>query len=112
MSFGKYEGRHVRDVPTGYLKWVARECDCVEASLLAAILAELWRRGVNPATAGRANGGNARQAGPCFTCVKMRNEIASEFRKLTLIAHPDRGGDDRLMAAVNNAYERLQAALR
>ncbi len=107
FDFGKYAGLPVRDVPTGYLRWVARECDCADEDLLHAVREELRRRGVSP-----GEGGGERPAGHCPACERFRAEVAAQFRRLALACHPDRGGSDRAMAAVNDAYERLQAALR
>jgi curved DNA-binding protein CbpA len=42
----------------------------------------------------------------------MMNEIATQFRRLARAGHPDRSGAEQAMAAVNNAFERLQAVMR
>jgi hypothetical protein len=40
------------------------------------------------------------------------DELDAAYRKIALLHHPDRGGDDRTMAELNEAYRYLQDALR
>ena len=102
MPFGKHRGRQLCDVPTSYLAWAARECLAAPPWLLAAIREELARR----AAPRRPPPG-----GSCPRCERIAGEINAQFRQLSLACHPDRGGDDKVMAAVNNAYEKLRAVL-
>jgi uncharacterized protein (DUF3820 family) len=44
MSFGKYKGRELCDIPLDYLRWVLRNCDRMNAFLRGAIQAEVQRR--------------------------------------------------------------------
>ena len=36
------------------------------------------------------------------------DEIKKQFRKLSMLYHPDRGGDDQSMQIINKAYEKIQ----
>lgn len=42
-----------------------------------------------------------------FENVGTLDELKSEFRRLAMIHHPDRGGDTETMAAINSIYEKL-----
>jgi hypothetical protein len=114
MTFGMYKGRLVTQVPSDYLQWVLRKCDCAEPALREAIRDELVRRGEPPGRGRRRRDrpGDDRAAAPCPKCERVGNAIARQFRRLALVAHPDRGGSDAVMAAVNSALEELREVLR
>jgi hypothetical protein len=125
MHFGRWRGYRVADVPTPYLAWCVRECDCLGPRLLEAIRAELLRRGERPngrrrkrrdegprAGYGYRTAGGDGAAVPCPKCERARDVAAAGYRQLAMACHPDRGGDDKLMSLVNETYERLQEALR
>ena len=40
-----------------------------------------------------------------FTNCKTLNELKAEYRRLVMIHHPDRGGDEETMKAINNEYD-------
>lgn len=45
-----------------------------------------------------------------FTTCRTLDELKKEYRRLTMIHHPDHGGDTATMAAINNEYaERFEA---
>jgi hypothetical protein len=44
MPFGKHRGRELIDLPTGYLRWLVRECN-LDDELDRSVRAELARRG-------------------------------------------------------------------
>lgn len=44
MTFGKHKGQRPEDVPTDYLLWCLRECDCLDHWLREAIRQELAPR--------------------------------------------------------------------
>lgn len=45
-----------------------------------------------------------------FTTCKTLDELKKEYRRLTMIHHPDHGGDTATMAAINNEYaERFES---
>jgi hypothetical protein len=62
MSFGRYVGCKLHDVPTDYLEWVENKCDNISTTLRLAIDAELRRRETELATAKAAS---AKRAGEC-----------------------------------------------
>jgi hypothetical protein len=35
MPWGKYKGEEIEDIPSGYLRWLARECDDEEIAMTA-----------------------------------------------------------------------------
>jgi hypothetical protein len=110
FDFGKYYGRPVADVPSGYLQWCLRECECLCTSLREAIEAELRRRGARAggghARGAGAGGGNGATAGP--PPAALSEALAAWYRQACLEFHPDRGGDVRVMQAINDIYGRLR----
>jgi hypothetical protein len=44
MPFGKWRGRELTELPTGYLRWLVRECN-LDDDLDRSVRAELERRG-------------------------------------------------------------------
>lgn len=47
-----------------------------------------------------------------FTNCKTLNELKAEYRRLVMIHHPDRGGDEEAMKAINNEYDELFPVLK
>lgn len=47
-----------------------------------------------------------------FTNCKNLEELKKEFRRLAMIHHPDRGGDQETMKAINNEYDVVFPALK
>lgn len=41
-----------------------------------------------------------------FTICKTLEELKKEYRRLAMLHHPDRGGDLRIMQAINNEYDK------
>jgi hypothetical protein len=104
LPFGKYRGWRLSQVPLGYLGWLLDECD-LKAYLEDAVRAEVRRRVADPYAAPPPP--HRPPAGPDWRAV-----IAEWFRPLAMRWHPDRGGDGRVMAALNDARERLEALVR
>ncbi len=107
LTFGKYKGRRVADVPLNYLRWCLRECECLDPPLRRAIEAEVYRRtgdvpGGDGATGGTAPGGPVAQWEPV---------LRQWYHGLALKYHPDRGGSTRDMQVVNHAAEELRRLL-
>ena len=44
MPFGKYEGKPLREIPSGYLRWCLNNLDDMDSDLFDAMEAELRRR--------------------------------------------------------------------
>jgi hypothetical protein len=109
MSFGKYRGQDVKQVPSSYLLWAMGHAGCLEweyyAPLRRAIKAELRRRG---------DGDEADEApwdDPAGTDLDVEAVCLQWFREMSKRWHPDRGGSDQAMAAVNDGLDRLRRLL-
>jgi hypothetical protein len=99
FDFGKHRGRRVCDVPTGYLRWCLRECECLDPYLRRAVHEELRRRD-GPAPGPAPSGSTA--------VVDLPAVIRQWHRELVLKWHPDRGGSKEAMQAINDAHDLLQ----
>ncbi len=114
MPFGKYKQKSLDEIPVGYLRWLLRECD-LDAWLRAAVAAEVRRRGAGPDEDGHRPPGPAdpsrSPAGKAAALVDVRSVVKRWFGEMSLTYHPDRGGSDAAMKAVNHAYERLRELL-
>lgn len=105
MNFGKYHNEPVSTVPTPYLLWCLRECECLDDWLRAAIEQELARRR-----------GQRSQAPPAQTSppradtalVDVKAIISTAYREMAMRFHPDRGGTKEAMQAVNATIDRLR----
>jgi hypothetical protein len=105
MPWGKHRGQHVRDVPGGYLAWVLEECDNVNWQLRDAIRAELADRlGLQPAAP-------RYQPSPRPDYRPLADALNKWHRQACLQHHPDRGGDERVMMALNDARDELARLL-
>ena len=47
-----------------------------------------------------------------FNNVNTLDELRKEYRRLSMIHHPDKGGDPEVMKDVNNEYEKLFDSLK
>jgi hypothetical protein len=104
MTFGKHNGRLLTDVPTGYLRWLLRECDNLEPRLREGVLWTLRDRGVP-----------AKEEPPEHYAPPARvwePLVKVWFTRLARKWHPDRGGDGKAMAALNDARALLVELLR
>jgi hypothetical protein len=101
FDFGKHCDRPVEDVPTSYLRWCLRECECLTPWLRSAVEAELARRA----------GGGPRERGQPRPPVDWPAVIQGWYRSLCLDFHPDRGGSKEAMQAINEAHDRLRRLL-
>jgi hypothetical protein len=101
MPWGKHRGELIADIPSSYLAWLVENADDLRHDLEMAIRDELARR------FGR----------PCPVCARRRPEmprhaidaelVSQWTRRLALQFHPDRGGSDAAMAAINVGRELL-----
>lgn len=106
MPFGKHRGLPLSAIPLDYLRWLTTIE--LQPRLREAVAAELEARG------------RSRQyrrtwdAPPIGSGLPVRPELGIALvdagrKALALRHHPDRGGDPALMAALNDAADRLRA---
>jgi hypothetical protein len=105
FDFGKYRGRLVEDVPTGYLQWCLAECSGLSPWLRAEIGAVLRRRHAGPGQGDRRAADAAPGPGPPANWSAV---MARWYREMSMKYHPDRGGSTQEMQAINHAYDRLR----
>src|SRR5262245_12427502 len=116
MPFGKWKGRSVSQIPTGYLQWLIQTCD-LDYYLREAVRQELWKRsgGAGPAGGGGRATGGAGAGGTRSTATPPADwaeVVRGWYRGLCLKYHPDRGGSHEQMVVVQDAYERLQQLVK
>jgi hypothetical protein len=98
MPFGKFKGIDISDLPDDYLKWLASLGD-LKQPLRQAIDNEVEARR-EPST-------------PSAVEIGFADEIISAgVKKLALRHHPDVGGTEESMKAVNRAGEILRRMVR
>jgi hypothetical protein len=105
FTFGRHRGVHVSEVPTEYLNWCLRECECLTAWQRWAIEEELARR------RHQQHQQSHRQTAHAVTIADVEAKVKTWFRRMCLRYHPDRGGSDVAMAALNDANDELRQAL-
>ncbi|HWG41558.1 MAG TPA: DUF3820 family protein [Gemmataceae bacterium] len=105
LSFGKHAGRLVSDVPTSYLQWLLANVHDLDSWIRHEAECTLRDRGDSTTPAKDAG----KQSLPV---VNVRAALKSWFASLCRDYHPDRTGDDgKVMAALNEANERLRKLL-
>ena len=91
LSYGKYRGTDIREVPRDYLEWLAES----NRKTIAAIEAELERR----------------QLMDLVDAGWAERIVRTGFRALAMQYHPDKGGEPADMRCLLAAYEQLKEAL-
>jgi hypothetical protein len=104
MTFGKYRGELLCDIPTGYLRWL-REVPDLNYRLREGVQAELQRREKAYSHQADSTGTGSR------SLVDVRAVIRKWYCELSLRWHPDRGGCTEAMQAINDAKCRLEKLL-
>jgi hypothetical protein len=89
MPFGKYRGEYVADLPEGYLRWLWETVDLREP-LLSAVRSAL--EGVSDHQPEAVNDSSF---------------VHQVYRRLSKKWHPDHGGSNAAMAAINDFYSAL-----
>jgi hypothetical protein len=103
FPFGKFRGLPVSQATTGYLKWCLDEIgDDLSWWLREAIEDELGHRGHR-----RQNATHQTAEG-----LALEPVVSRWYADLCKRWHPDRGGSNEAMRAVNDAHDRLRLALR
>jgi Putative quorum-sensing-regulated virulence factor len=92
LTFGKYAGEDMRDVPREYLEWLLEN----SRKTVADVEAELERRD------------SLEEASMSW----MERVVSVGYKTLARQHHPDLGGDADMMKQINNAAEELRRILR
>jgi hypothetical protein len=111
LNFGKYRGERLEDIPTSYLQWLATKSTNVDKSIRDAAVRELIVRDVMPRTERRRSQETKPSKLPDLPPVPltMLSEIvAAGRRSLAFNSHPDRGGDQDRMKAINIGADWLE----
>jgi hypothetical protein len=103
MPFGKHRGEFLVDIPTNYLAWVLRDCETAEWWLREAVQVEMERR-IHETPPARGQRRGEERTG----MMQVGDIIKRWWREMALRFHPDRGGDTKVMQAMNEAHERLK----
>jgi hypothetical protein len=98
MPWGKFKGKPLSAIDDAYLTWVLHEAEAAKPWLKQAVEAELSRRGC------------AEDPSP-GAVVHVKEIVRRWFREMSLKYHPDRGGSENAMRALNHAHERLRELL-
>lgn len=108
MPFGKHRGHRLVDVPTDYLLWCLRECSSMKPWTRDAIRREVDRRQYGRREEERRTSSSSSSSSPP---VQWAAVIQTWYRELSMRWHPDRGGTNEAMAAINDARQRLEQLL-
>ena len=120
MTFGKFKGETLTEIPDAYLRWCLAEIETMADDLRFAIQAEVRRRTLYEH--GSQNGSSHSwrdqdrpDAGanlPVAVDRLIAAEIIKEGRRvLASKFHPDRGGDAERMVKINATADHLQNRL-
>jgi hypothetical protein len=101
MPFGKYKGRSLTDIPTGYLNWLLANCD-LDHWLQGAVRNELVDRAEYVTEAGET---------ASDLPAHLPAIVRQWYREMSLRYHPDRGGSNEAMKAIIEAHGRLRELL-
>ncbi len=94
MPFGKHRGKLLSDIPTGYLVWLHNWAE-IDDRLADAVDQELGRRN------------EVDQSTPPLGLPDLRPLADDWYRQLAREFHPDLGGSNECMRAVNRGRELL-----
>jgi hypothetical protein len=104
MTFGKYEGRPISAVPTGYLEWCLDNLTRLSPELRLAIRNEL---------ASRKGSTSPLVVLPVAVSVETALRVIEAGRRaLAKTTHPDLGGDPRVMVEINATSDWLESSVR
>ena len=109
MPFGKYRGRDLEDVDTSYLLWLLENVD-LAAHLLLAVRRELHARDADEPRGYRHE--QTRRPEPPPRLPDFRAVVSRWHRQMSRQFHPDSGGNERAMMAVNAGRDAMLELLR
>ena len=93
MPFGKHKGELVHSLPADYINWLW--CNCSLREPLKTYVGRAYF--------------SALRSEPMAPVVEPdASRVQNVYRRLALKWHPDRGGSNDAMAAVNEFYEELK----
>jgi hypothetical protein len=99
MPFGKHKGEYLCEIPADYLRWVLLNCTRISAYLRQAIATELAGRGAPPPPGPT----------PPSNQVALTSALVRTWpREMIMRFHPDRGGSNEAMQAINHAHDRFR----
>ena len=122
MPFGKYRGKRIISVPAEYLHWLLDNSEEMDADLRRAVEQELDRRGephaetkaepeVKPAKKPKAESPAVEGKQVSALGQRLAGDVRMLFRNLALKYHPDRGGSQDAMQALNELHDQVQELL-
>lgn len=93
VTFGRHQGKHIKDIPTSYLDWMLSKVDNLSTTQMELILDEIEYR-------------ESLIAKPIASHVPDR--LQEVYRALSKKYHPDVGGSKEAMQAINEFYSALK----
>jgi Putative quorum-sensing-regulated virulence factor len=115
MTFGKYKGKRINKLPTEYLTWCLNKCDTLTDEYRTAIEEELAAREGKPPEDETDEAPEAATGArpPRISAVgqSLIGEVRMLFRNMAFKYHPDRGGSDEAMQALNDFHDQVQELL-
>lgn len=110
LEFGKHRGKPLSEVPASYLQWCLDTLHNLTGYVRLQIRRELesrqgchYRRAVEPEPAPLSRN--------VLAVEDVRELWSAVFRRLALVAHPDRGGTVRIMAELNECQSWMSEQL-
>jgi hypothetical protein len=100
MSFGKYKGRLVSEIPLHYLRWLAANVDIEDPRLRQAVHEALRYR--------EAHHAHQAPPEPARPALDAKSVIGRWYNEMVMKYHPDRFGSHEAMTAINHAHDRLR----
>jgi hypothetical protein len=104
MRFGKYKGERLDQIPTSYLRWLLRECHELDQYFRCRILDAIDWQQAQEREERQPSQGRATPPPP----VDWSGIIRQWHHEMVMQHHPDRGGDVKVMQALNHAADRLK----
>jgi hypothetical protein len=114
MPFGKYRNKRIGKVPTEYLVWLRDSYSGLTDEVRHAVEQELRVREAEEAPAPEAVPATTKGGEPVAvrtvspTGQALAGNVRMMFRNLALKYHPDRGGSEMAMRALNELHDQVQ----
>lgn len=111
MPFGKWRGHDISEIPGSYLDWLLREVNMsftLDQAVKEEVLTRRSGRGRQYTPPPRPE----QQTSQAVASVPWEPIVQRWHHRLVMAHHPDRGGDNRLMAIINDAVADLKEAFR